>query len=66
MRRLLQFFCWLVLSIANLALSPLVWLAEKLEWLMLPDEERWEREEKKEWERLCRDNARTERKDEER
>lgn len=54
MRRLLQFFCWLILSAANLALSPLVWMAEKLEWLMLPDEERWEREEEKKWERLRR------------
>lgn len=54
MRRLLQFFCWLVLSIANLALLPLVWMAEKLEWLLLSDEERWEREEEKEWARRHR------------
>lgn len=47
-------FCWLILSIANLALLPLVWMAEKLEWLMLSDEERWELEEEKEWERLRR------------
>jgi hypothetical protein len=50
----LRFFCWLILSIANLALSPLVWMAGKLEWFMLPYEERWEREEEKEWERLRR------------
>lgn len=54
MHRLLQFFCWLILSAANLALLPLVWMARKLEWLMLSDEERWELEEEKEWERRHR------------
>ena len=54
MRRLLDFFCWLFLSAANLALSPLVWITRGLDWLMLSDEERWEQEEEADWARCCR------------
>lgn len=47
-RPMCNLLSWLILAVASLALLPLVWLVEKLEWLLLSDEERWEREEK-EW-----------------
>lgn len=55
MRRLLRFFCWLGLTAAYVALCVLEWIMKQCEWLMLSDEERWEREDEKARERLWRD-----------
>lgn len=52
MRSILQFFSWLILSIAYVALCVLEWIMKQCEWCMLSDEERWEREDEEERERM--------------
>jgi len=54
MRSVLDFFSWFVLSAAYLALCVLEWIMKQCEWLMLSDEERWEREDEEARERLWR------------